>query len=238
MVDWFVAPMVVMGISPAAGLNLQRVTLQSIFPITGAPLYFRVQASFNPANFDAGLIPEKPINWGSGLENLDQVLKDEGYNVSYTVEPGMVLFFNINGNTTFGTVYGTDIYRDRSPLSVAAVHAGLLENGENGIVKVTILPRRDAFTGSTQNEGTNNQVTSESYTYPGPDDEPNAISYRIEKGEQIIAVNAPPLACLWDLGPDGDVDGLDAALVATELIDSVDLESFAVEFGRANCLLN
>jgi hypothetical protein len=192
MVDWFVAPMFIMDISPGPGLNQQRVTLQSSFPITDDSMVFRVQANFNPEDFDAGLIPEKPINWGSGLDNLDQVLEDEGYNVSYTVEPGLVLFFNIpSASTTFGTVYGTGTYRDRSPLSVAAVHAGVLENGENGIVKVTILPRQDSFTGSTQNEGTNNQVTSQSHTYSGPDDEPNAISYRIEEGEEII-IGAEP----------------------------------------------
>jgi len=42
---------------------------------------------------------------------------------------------------------------------------------------------------------------------------------------------------VWDRGPDGDVDGLDAALFANEFSGSIDLESFAVEFGRANCLL-
>ena len=104
-----------------------------------------------------------------------------------------MLFFNIaSASTTSGTVYGTDIYRDFSPLEVAAVHAGVLENGENGVVKVTILQRQDSFTGSRRNQGTNNEVTSQSHTYSGPNDEPNAISYRIEAGQEIIVIGAQP----------------------------------------------
>ena len=178
MVNWYVAPMFITDISPGPGLNLQQVTLQSNFSITTDDMFFRIQADFNPDNFEKGVIPEKPIgDVLAGLENL-------GYGV------GQVLFFNISGSTDFGSVYGTDIYRDRSALSVAAVHAGVLENGEQGVVKVTILPRQDSFTGSTRHEGSNNEVTSQSFSYSSPNNEPNAVSYRIEEGEEILTVTA------------------------------------------------
>jgi len=105
LVNWFVAPMVVMSSAgPDPGPNLQRVTLQLIYPVADERMFFRVAGNLNPDNFDVGVIPQKPINWGSGLDFLDGVLRDDlGYDVDYTVEPGKVLFFNVNGSTSSGS---------------------------------------------------------------------------------------------------------------------------------------
>jgi hypothetical protein len=65
---------------------------------------------------------------------------------------------------------------------------------------------------------------------------PQSSSYRLHPGFWYT-VMAPLVACAWDFGADGDVDGADAALFANGFFDSMDLSSFAMEFGRTNCLL-
>src|SRR5206468_1838760 len=50
------------------------------------------------------------------------------------------------------------IYTDDSSLAAAAVHAGLLKNGEQGVVRVRIVPPQDHYPGSNRNG-----VTSESW---------------------------------------------------------------------------
>ncbi len=49
-----------------------------------------------------------------------------------------------------GPLWGTDVYSDDSSLGAAAVHAGILRPGEAGVVKVTILPGRGSYRGSTR----------------------------------------------------------------------------------------
>ena len=53
--------------------------------------------------------------------------------------------------TTQGSVWGTDVYTDDSSIAAAAVHAGILKDGEKGVVKITILPGQDSYAGSTRN---------------------------------------------------------------------------------------
>ena len=65
-------------------------------------------------------------------------------------------------------IWGDGIYTDDSPLAVAAVHAGVLQPGERGRVRVTILPGQASYEGSTRHG-----LSSQSY---GPFDG----SYRIE----------------------------------------------------------
>ena len=59
-----------------------------------------------------------------------------------------------------GSVWGGDngVYTDDSSLAAAAVHAGLLKNGERGVVRVRILPAQDHYAGSNRNG-----ITSESW---------------------------------------------------------------------------
>lgn len=76
---------------------------------------------------------------------------------------------NVVGSTT-GSVWGDEIYTDDSSIAAAAVHAGVLRDGEKGMVKITILPGRDSYGGSTRNG-----VTSQSYGSWGG-------SFRIERG--------------------------------------------------------
>jgi len=57
-----------------------------------------------------------------------------------------------------GAIWGTDIYSDDSPIATAAVHAGVLANGEAGIVRLTVAPGAASYTGSRRNA-----VTSQSW---------------------------------------------------------------------------
>ncbi len=50
-----------------------------------------------------------------------------------------------------GTVYGTGSYTDDSSIGTAAVHAGLLKDGEAGFVMVTLEGGKDSYEASTQN---------------------------------------------------------------------------------------
>jgi len=57
------------------------------------------------------------------------------------------------------------------------VHAGVLANGEQGIIKVTFVgTQQTQFLVSTQNPGTNDEVTSQ---FSQPQGEP--YSYRVER---------------------------------------------------------
>jgi hypothetical protein len=193
--EWSIAPMRITDIGPGPAAGLERVTLRSSLPVFTGHMFFRIQPNFNPDNFDAGLLPEtfdeKYITWGSGLENFDGVLFDEGYDVGYQVVPGRVLYFNtsgslegmnsVHGGTAPNGVDRNAIYQFRSPLSAAAVHAGLLNgNGERGILKVTFLPpHATPFIGSTQTtEDGSDTVTSTSINPGDPSVEP--YCYKVE----------------------------------------------------------
>ena len=71
---------------------------------------------------------------------------------------GQSFFFQVTGETS-GPLWGTDIYTSDSSLGVASVHDGLLQAGETGVVKVTMVQPIPVFAGSTRNG-----VTSQPWT--------------------------------------------------------------------------
>lgn len=68
----------------------------------------------------------------------------------YRAQDGAILKFEVTGSTA-GAVWGDVVYTDDSALAAAAVHAGVLEPGETGIVTVEILPGRDSYAASDAN---------------------------------------------------------------------------------------
>lgn len=78
------------------------------------------------------------------------VMGDPGNLTEYRGLDGDVFEFEVTGDA-WGSLWGTDIYTDDSSLAAAAVHAGVLEDGETGIVTVTILPGEEAYAGSERN---------------------------------------------------------------------------------------
>lgn len=93
---------------------------------------------------------------------------------------GQILYFELVGHPTAGSLYGTDIYTNDSTLAVAAVHAGLLAAGERGIVKVTVLPGQESYTSSTRCGITSNSFGNWS------------LSYKIERPWGIVSGAAKP----------------------------------------------
>lgn len=72
-------------------------------------------------------------------------------------EVGSVHTFRVQGSTS-GSVWGTKTYTSDSRLSVAAVHAGAVKNGETGVVRVKVVTAPESFEGTEKNG-----VTSFSY---------------------------------------------------------------------------
>jgi len=66
-------------------------------------------------------------------------IPDPGTVGGYRGRNGAALYFKVKGSVT-GGVWGTGTYTDDSNLAAAAVHSGVLRNGQEGIVKVRIEP--------------------------------------------------------------------------------------------------
>ncbi len=84
----------------------------------------------------------------------------QGTMVQYRERVNQVISLRTRGRNT-AAVYGSDIYTDDSDLGAAAVHAGVLENGEEGVVRVRMLPGQSTYSATTRNG-----VTSLPWTTP------------------------------------------------------------------------
>jgi hypothetical protein len=82
---------------------------------------------------------------------------DPGSLMTYQDKVGKTFWFRVTGAVN-GSLWGTDVYTADSSLAAAAVHAGVVKNGQTGVVKVTLVGSPQAFTGSTRNG-----VTSQPY---------------------------------------------------------------------------
>jgi len=102
------------------------------------------------------------------------VMPDPSDLSSYSQKKGETFQFQVTGSTV-GSVWGTDLYTLDSRLAAAAVHAGILKDGEKGVVKVTILAGKQGYKGSSRNG-----VTSSDWgSYES--------SYKVEKGDGKVS---------------------------------------------------
>jgi hypothetical protein len=110
---------------------------------------------------------------------------------AFREQAGQTLTFAIRGRAD-ETVYGTNIYADHSGLESAAVHAGLVRDGQRAIVKIKLLPGQNAYEASAQNgvqtfrygqAGGSFQVLSA--TVSRPNRTPSMSSYRDLVGESL-----------------------------------------------------
>ena len=110
------------------------------------------------------------------------ILPDPGNMLKYRTNNGQTYSVKVTG-TDQGSVWGgaDGIYTDDSRLGKAAVHAGLLRVGQEGIVKVTLVAGQPKYTGNTQNG-----ITTTNYgAYQG--------SYKFEDGTLSVAdINKDP----------------------------------------------
>jgi hypothetical protein len=63
--------------------------------------------------------------------------------------PGTTYYFRVTGAAD-GMLWGTDVYTGDSALGAAAVHAGALQPGETGVVRVTVMPPPGQYQGSVR----------------------------------------------------------------------------------------
>lgn len=84
------------------------------------------------------------------LAGGDVALPDPGDLSGFRGQNGAMLKFEVTGSVD-GSVWGDGVYTDDSLLAAAAVHAGLLQRGETGIVTVEILPGQESYAASEAN---------------------------------------------------------------------------------------
>lgn len=108
-----------------------------------------------------------------------QALPDPGTLSNFVNRIGESFYFEVTGSSA-NSAWGTEVYTYDSNLATAAVHSGILRNGQRGIVKVTMLKSTDAHRGTTQNGVTTSNwgPYSASFTVerPKPDDAPPLMS--------------------------------------------------------------
>ncbi len=75
---------------------------------------------------------------------------DPGNLSARTDRIGKILRFQVTGNQA-GAIWGTDVYTADSALAVAAVHAGILQPGESGVVKIKFVTAPAGYTASQAN---------------------------------------------------------------------------------------
>jgi hypothetical protein len=84
------------------------------------------------------------------IKEIKGILPDPGQLRIQPADIGKVFHFELVGNPQ-GAVWGTEVYTSDSRLAAAAVHAGVLQPGQKGIVKVRILPGQNGYKGTTAN---------------------------------------------------------------------------------------
>jgi hypothetical protein len=105
-------------------------------------------------NLDGALAVRNALNKLKIAQKLKgkPVLPDPGNLSGYSqAKAGEEVYFTVKGRTSGGSVWGSDLYTLDSHLAMVAVHAGVLKDGEAGIVKVTFAPGQSSYAGSDKN---------------------------------------------------------------------------------------
>ena len=82
------------------------------------------------------------------IRRLKGIHLDPGLLRAKPEQIGQAFLYEVTGNLT-GSVWGTEVYTSDSHLATAAVHAGILDPGQTGIVKVRILRGQKSYQAST-----------------------------------------------------------------------------------------
>ncbi|MCC5890852.1 MAG: hypothetical protein JJU01_09790, partial [Alkalibacterium sp.] len=121
----------------------QLILLSSFFLIiTGCGNDLEVENEIEPEAADE--------SGGPAVDESMEIIKISGDLYEYREYVNETFFFEVVGSRS-GTIWGTDIYTDDSPVGTAAVHAGLIDEGEQAVVEVRILPGQDSYEASSQN---------------------------------------------------------------------------------------
>jgi hypothetical protein len=135
--------------------------------VTGRILTQTLQADtfqFGPQQLRVAVLHTLTLPGAEPEIDPKMVNPEPGHLGNYAQQLGKRFFFRVTGNPV-GVIYGTDVYTSDSHLATAAVHAGVLKPGQNGIVKVTIVPAPQFYTPSTRNGVTSNQYNGWAWAY-------------------------------------------------------------------------
>lgn len=88
------------------------------------------------------------VSANSGVAVFDATLT--GNLNDYRGQNGKEVVIKTTGRAD-GNVWGDGVYTDDSDIGAAAVHAGLLKPGQEGIVRVVILPGQETYASATRN---------------------------------------------------------------------------------------
>jgi hypothetical protein len=138
---------------------------------------------------------------------------------------GQSLSFAVRGRDD-QPVWGTTVYTDDSGLETAAVHAGLLRPGQLGIVKVTLLPGRARYVGSTQHGIVSSDFATHAASFQfgavsisRPERSSSLSSYRDLVGQSItVPVVGAARGEIWGTNPYTDDSSLAAAVIHSGLL--------------------
>jgi hypothetical protein len=108
------------------------------------------------------------------------VLPDPG-NLLGSAQIGKTSHFRVIGATD-GPVWGTDVYTADSHLASAAVHAGAVEAGEEGVVRVSIVDMSAVPVHGSLHNGVQSM-----------DWGPYAVGYRVKRAELPLDTSTAPL---------------------------------------------
>lgn len=110
-------------------------------------------------NGDGFLTPQelsgKGQAFGAKSRREQEAIPNPGNLLSYNDKFDQSYAVTVTGKTS-GSVWGTGTYTTDSDLAAAAVHAGVLKDGETGTVHVTIVKSPPQFAGSSANGVTSN----------------------------------------------------------------------------------
>ncbi|MCE5257147.1 MAG: hypothetical protein LLF89_09935 [Spirochaetaceae bacterium] len=141
--------------------------------------------------------------------------------------PGTVVHVQVTASTA-GTIWGTGIYTIDSALPAATIHAGLLANGQTGIIKVTIQPGQSSYTGSTQRGVVSQNYSSYPTSYsiePVTQDYQNLVAMISDPGtvRNIAYVAAGKTYVVWVTGTakESTIWGTDTYTADSQLSEAV-----------------
>jgi hypothetical protein len=152
----------VLGVSPGSVVTVLGANAGTVLNFIGP---------FGPAAMD-----DQGIWRLLGGQLSDNRFIDQSFLMGLRNHTGESFEYEVTGATS-GAVWGDGVYTDDSELRAAAVHAGVLNPGERGRVRITILPGRQSYAGTSRNG-----VVSMSYNSWDS-------SYRIEAPQQTSSAN-------------------------------------------------
>lgn len=131
------------GLNEGAVLDGGRLYCTSLVAMTHG-VYYRHLPIHRKESFSASLLKEA-AEISSG-----PVLPDPGTLIGFKESVGKTLLLKVSGAAA-GSVWGRNPYTADSLVGRAAVHAGVLRPGEEGVVSVTVLPGQKTYLGSVAN---------------------------------------------------------------------------------------